>query len=344
MSVNALHRASINLLVESIWPQASISSYEVVQNLWSDYGAIVRVRLATDISAELSGELSGYWPSSFVAKVVTPPLESKHPRGWNSDASKVRKLRSYKVEQRFYEHYSPQCSESCMVAECLGSNSDGHAVTLVLEDLDTEYAARQSQLSVPQTEVCLQWLAAFHAQFLGVTDPLLWERGTYWYLGTRIDEFNAMPDGPLKRAAHQLDAVLNGCHYQTLLHGDAKVANFCFNPAGNRVAAVDFQYTGPGCGMRDVAYFLGSCLAEDELFAQETHLLDVYFRALAGQLAVFQPEVEASQLEAEWRPLYAVCGADFHRFLSGWSPGHKKLTDYSAHLVMQALHITENLS
>ena len=35
------------------------------------------------------------------------------------------------------------------------------------------------------------------------------------------------------------------------------------------------------------------------------------------------------ELEADWRPLYRVAWADFHRFMKGWSPGHWKLSDYS---------------
>ena len=334
MSIDVQHTECIRSLVEGTWPQAQIASYEVLQSLWSDYGAIIRGRL----------EPSGDKPSSFVAKVVAPPTDFKHPRGWNTDASKLRKVRSYQVERTFYERYATQCSINCAVPECYGSFNDDGAVTLLLEDLDTEYAVRHSQLRVREAAVCLRWLAAFHAKFWGLSDSLLWERGTYWHLETRADEFEVMPSGPLKRAAHKFDAMLNGCQYSTLLHGDAKVANFCFNQAGDRVAAVDFQYTGFGCGMRDVAYFMSSCLAEDELCEQENQLLEVYFQALTAELAINQPQVDAQLVETEWRPLYAVCGADFHRFLSGWSPGHKKLTAYSERLVTRALHIAENHS
>jgi Ser/Thr protein kinase RdoA (MazF antagonist) len=60
-----------------------------------------------------------------------------------------------------------------------------------------------------------------------------------------------------------IDQVLNNCSYQTIVHGDAKLANFCFSKEG-AVSAVDFQYVGGGCGMKDVAYFLGSCLTGKE--------------------------------------------------------------------------------
>ena len=43
---------------------------------------------------------------------------------------------------------------------------------------------------------------------------------------------------------------------------------------GKAVAAVDFQYVGAGCGMKDVAYLLGSCLDDKGHEALEADLLD----------------------------------------------------------------------
>ena len=92
----------------------------------------------------------------------------------------------------------------------------------------------------------------------------LWECGSYWHLGTRPDELAALEDGPLKTTAPLIDQALRQSQFQTIIHGDAKLANFCFarhhNTAnGSTVAAVDFQYVGAGCGIKDVTYFLGSC-------------------------------------------------------------------------------------
>ena len=64
------------------------------------------------------------------------------------------------------------------------------------------------------------------------------------------------------------------CKFKTIVHGDAKLANFCFSHDLSNVAAVDFQYVGGGCGMKDVAYFLGSCLNDQELRTTENELLD----------------------------------------------------------------------
>ena len=121
----------------------------------------------------------------------------------------------------------------------------------------------------------LDWLAAFHARFVGLVPKDLWPQGTYWHLATRPDELAAMADGPLKRRAAELDRRLNDGPFTTLVHGDAKIANFCALRAGTdagRLAAVDFQYVGAGCGIVDVAYFIGSVLSEQQCQQQDDGL------------------------------------------------------------------------
>ena len=93
--------------------------------------------------------------------------------------------------------------------------------------------------------------------------------------------------------------------------------------------------------MKDVAYFVGSCLSGAECERRESELLDIYFRELR---AVLPADVDAEALEAEWRALYPVAWADFQRFMLGWSPGHKKLTDYSDATTERAISaITDEL-
>ena len=117
------------------------------------------------------------------------------------------------------------------------------------------------------------WLAHFHATFMGETPDGLWEVGSYWHLDTRPDELEALDDVHLKQAAGEIDALLRAARFQTFVHGDAKLANFCFSEDGTQVAAVDFQYVGGGCGMKDVAYFIGSCLYEEDCERHEAALL-----------------------------------------------------------------------
>ena len=76
--------------------------------------------------------------------------------------------------------------------------------------------------------------------------------------------------------------------------------------------------------MKDVAYFIGSCLNENECEQYEDQILDIYFEHLQRAL-----KERNEALEKEWRSLYRVAWADFHRFLKGWSPGHWKINSYS---------------
>ena len=103
------------------------------------------------------------------------------------------------------------------------------------------------------------------------------------------------------------------------------------------LAAVDFQYVGGGCGMKDLAYFVGSCFREEEAEIREDEVLSFYFKELHGFLDSIGSDVCPDELEADWRPLYHVAWADFHRFMKGWSPGHWKLSDYSERITREII-------
>lgn len=304
---------------------------QTLQSLWSGYGEIVRYRLSGHNACA----------DTVVVKWVAPPTKAHHPRGWNTDRSHQRKLRSYDVEQHWYQHYARQCGEHCRVPVVYGVYQfpvDDQAHTVIaLEDLDAAgYHLRKHQLDLPGVKQCLRWLANFHASFMGHKPEGLWPVGSYWHLDTRPDEFAAMSPGALKDAAEMLDRRLSQARFQTLVHGDAKVANFCFSEQGT-VAAVDFQYVGGGCGIKDVAYFLGSCMNEDDCEDYEKECLDFYFSTLQQALADTQPTLDFAALEQEWRSLYAVAWTDFYRFLQGWMPGHAKINAYTLKLAEAVL-------
>lgn len=293
---------------------------ESIQSLWSGYGEIFRVNLTPVESGTL------------VVKQVVPPSLDQHPRGWNTDRSTQRKLKSYDVESNWYKDWSNQCTEDCRVPACITSAKQGNQHWILLEDLDASgYSLRHDRLNASQAKACLHWLASFHAKFLHTEPHGLWPEGTYWHLDTRPDEFEAMPEGDIKRHAAELDQKLSNCKFQTIVHGDAKVANFCFNADSTKVAAVDFQYAGGGCGMKDVAYFFGSCFDEHECEQLIPMLLDYYFEVLTAKVR------NPIELEQEWRALFAPAWTDFYRFLMGWMPGHKKIHSYTQKLASETL-------
>ncbi len=333
----------------------SVSVVETVQSLWSGYGVIVRVDLRSGVDSQRA-----------IVKIVCPPDVLEHKYGWTSDVSHNRKLSSYGNEIRWYQTASKHCGTDAYVPEILAadkssanSSLENQGSLLILEDLNAAgFNLRRTRVSDAQVDACLKWLANFHATFLVDTsdaktelpanDHGLWPIGTYWHLRTRPQEFESMEEGPLRLAASKIDAKLNAARFQTLVHGDAKLANFCFSQS-DRVAAVDFQYVGGGCGMKDVAYFISSCFHEDECERKEQALLSDYFAHLrhavqkqdASQTAqgfvAQKGSIQFEHVETEWRELYPVAWADFYRFLAGWSPGHWKMHGYSWRVTQKVL-------
>jgi len=310
--------------------QASGASYaerdEVIQSLWSGYGEIVRYSL---IGAEAS---------SLIIKHVKFPSAVNHPRGWHNDHSHQRKVKSYEVEMAWYHDWAQRCDDDCRVPHCYASETITDEHIMIMEDLDASgFPLRKEQLDLYGIQLCLTWLANFHATFLNSKPTDLWSTGSYWHLATRPDELAVMDDNLLREAAPVIDSMLNSCQFKTIIHGDAKLANFCFSQNGEDVAAVDFQYTGGGCGMKDVAYFLSSCLSDHDHEKFEPKLLDHYFKALKSALIKQGQAIDVEALETEWRSMFPVAQADFYRFLVGWMPTHWKINDYNKRITMEVL-------
>lgn len=300
------------------------TTWTPLQTLWSGYGKIYRVALD---HAEVP---------SVVVKMVTPPDVMDQPRGWNTDQSHQRKLRSYHVEASWYRDWNHRAAEVVRVAKCYAVEPINGGSAFVLEDLDDAgFPLRWNSPSLAEIQAGLNWLARFHCHFMGQTPCDLWNTGTYWHLATRPDELAVMDvDDPLRIHASQIDQRLSECEFPTFVHGDAKIANFCIAEDLKNVAAVDFQYVGGGCAMKDVVYFLGSCLSEGELTIHASDLIDSYFQDCRLGWLEARP---VSLFETESRNLLAYAWADFERFLRGWHPQHKKLTGYSRKMTQLAI-------
>lgn len=321
-----MEQETLTRRIASLCGSESAQFVESIQSLWSGYGEIVRVGLQPQ-------------NKTVVAKFVFPPTQRSHKYGWSGDTSHQRKLSSYENELNWYRGAASLCSDSCRVAKLLASESNDGQWLFVLDDLDTAgFPIRRSRVDDRQLNACLRWLANLHAQFVGESESAaaqhgLWPIGTYWHLETRPDELSAMPDGDLKRAAAAIDQALNQARFQTIVHGDAKLANFCFSN-DDSVAAVDFQYVGGGCGIKDFAYFISSCFGDAECESRESELLGKYFGYLTEAI---DDSSLASEIESEWRALYPFAWADFHRFLAGWSPGHWKIHSYTQQMTQIVL-------
>lgn len=290
-------------IAKKIHENQTIESKSVVQNLWAGYGELYRCV---------------YKGETYVVKEISFPNNIDHSRGWNTNAGDLRKRKSYQVEIAFYQVYSTEIGKYCRLPKFIDCDESNSGMTLVLEDLKKSgFKEVKMNLKMKELETAISWLAKFHAVNMNKDFPELWEEGSYWYLDTRKEEFDRMEDGKHKQKAREWSDILKNCKYQTLLHGDAKYANFLWSDNGE-IAAVDFQYVGKGCGMKDLVYLL-SCDSSDK--TNHDKLIEYYFKELDNN---YQGS-DFKEIKEEWEPMFEIARKDFERFLIGWSPGHWKL-------------------
>ena len=304
-------------LIRSTLNDPLLTITEQVQSLWSDYGAILRC-----FSPKLN--------RSVIVKFIQPPeaKNRQHPRGWNTQTSHNRKIKSYQIETQFYKTYANKTHSKCAVPQLIAVDHNDKFTLLVLDDLTAlGFDSKDTKGTIEQVKQGIAWLAQFHASFMQQPINELWTQGGYWHLATRQDEWHSMPKGKLRDNAQTIDKTLQQAKFTTLLHGDAKLANLCFNSNTEQVAAVDFQYVGKGAGIIDLAYFIGSSLSEDDLYFYHEILLNQYLAELkqALQSKGFN---HFAQLEQEYRELYSFEWADLYRFLLGWDPESWKINQY----------------
>ena len=332
-----MNKSSIIQILTQQFSTPDIEYIETVQSLWSGYGNISRYRIGSQL---------------VIIKTIDIQTQQRdYPRGWQSDFGHQRKLSSYLNELNFYQQIACKTDSHCRVPKLYVGQGDDYQLVFIMEDLNAQgfslryehapiiHNTPQSPLTVmeisPIADSVIKWLAYFHAQFMqtpalqSVDISQQWPQGSYWHLATRPDEYAKMPNSSLKQAAIYLDRQLQNATFQTLIHGDAKIANFCFGQENGEIAAVDFQYCGRGVGIVDVVYFLGSAFSSQTLTDFAPLMLDNYFAHIRHALQDRLDQVQLDRLEHEWRRLYPVAWADFERFLMGWSPGHHKLHTYS---------------
>ncbi len=308
----------------------AISDVDELQPVWGGNGMVYRV------------ELAGAAVDSVVVKQVALPAGTKRKKRIK-DPSLARTLASYDNELRFYQQYANDAGPALRLPRFYAGQATEDGWVFVLEDLaDAGFTLAKKSYSSNDVRGALSWLAQLHAEFLGHPGEGLHKAGSYWNLSARQSELQQMQHPKLRAAAAALDSAINRCRFKTLIHGDAKTDNFCFQVAAgaeapSEVVGLDFQYIGLGCGMKDVMCLLDSCLNPSELAVHAAEYLDYYFNRLHAALDSRGPSVDTADIEAEWRALYPVAWADYYRFLDGWAPGKYPPEGYLDEMLTLAL-------
>ena len=121
-----MNRNFENYLLE-ITNSSECIELEVIQSLWSGYGKISRYQLV------------GSSLNAVVVKCIALGQSSEHPRGWNTNFSHNRKVKSYEIETHWYKHWSQRCPDNCRIPKFLGSFSEGNNQWIILEDLNSNF-------------------------------------------------------------------------------------------------------------------------------------------------------------------------------------------------------------
>lgn len=298
-------------LSEALGQPVIVSKLRRLSPLWAGYGSVSEGFASV-------GPKDQKLTQRLIVKQVAPPA--------GAGTSHERKIRSYQVEAAFYTFIAPSVLEytSCAIPRPYVVNQDnGGKFLFVLSDLREQHPNSASHLNLKQTKVALEWLARFHAFYWEKDSAVdLWPQGSYWYLDTRMEEFNKTAESwrHIKAIAPQVDQKLKqhlvNKQFRTLLHGDFKSENLLFDRDETSCAAYDFQYCGWGYGMRDVVYLFCSSVDERVLRNNEDGLLHHYLTVLLAQLD--RQGVACRYSHEVMKQHYELCLLDYVRFLAGW--------------------------
>jgi hypothetical protein len=293
----------------------SVELSDELHKLWGDCGAVIK--------AEVNEQLA-------VIKYSCIPTTIKHPHISQTPFAKARKAKSYCVERSFYQRYVCHLPCSTLTPELLLADQNGAENILVFKDFSVQGFHAVTEVDLDSLKQVIAWLARFHATFIWCDNEPehinLWQQGGYWHLATRPDEFENMAQSDIKFNATKLEDILVNQTFKTLIHGDAKLANFAIN--GHSVIGYDFQYVGKGVGLQDIMLLFTSVFDSEQLYLYEKPLLAFYFSELNSALENKFEQDMRSEIEHQWRRIWPVIWSDFYRFLLGWNPNHVKINHY----------------
>lgn len=234
-------------------------------------------------------------PPTLVAKMSGPDPEMRR-----------RVAAGYAAEVGFYRHLAPTLEVRTPKCWYGAITDDRSRFTLLLDDIALARPGSQPDgCDIGRAEACIANLIGLHAPRW--CDPSL--HGMSFLLRTdasRAEMVGAMTvsaaEGFIDRYRHDLDSgqvstlfaaaeatqawLLTNPMPFTVLHGDYRLDNLLFGSSLDDVAVVDWQTAAVGPPMRDVAYFLGTCLEPQERQNHEERLVADYHAALGGRRTI----------------------------------------------------------
>lgn len=231
-------------------------------------------------------------------------------------------LTLYVRELEFYKQVAPDSpfrAPRCFAA-AIAENND---FTVVMEDIGAYRACNQLDgMTLDEARAVISDLADFHATwwnsprlpaleqwFQPISNPTyhamlpqLWQAG--WPFATQHAS-HLIPDGigdlgekwP-ERISWMLEEMM---HPHTLLHGDCRADNIFFD--GNEPVLLDFQISGTGVGVYDIAYLVSQSLKPEVRKGHDRELVDTYI----ARLEHHGIEVDSEDMWRKYRIAVVMC-------------------------------------
>ena len=229
----------------------------------------------------------------------------------SSDAMAFRFSRWLSLHRREYVFYRDIAPHGHVRAPTLfygDFDADSNGFVLVLEDLGHMKGIPQSVgIDDSRARQAIQQLAGLQGRFWDAPgEPVLSDCGDFLsvrqsrimqtvYLLTlpaAIDRFGDLFTSDTRRLAREFGFRI-AAHFaalaagpRTVVHGDFRADNMLFDEgnegAEDGLAFIDWQGCGLGCGMYDVAFFLGTSVTSDDRRRIERDILDEYHASVCA--------------------------------------------------------------
>ena len=270
---------------------AEVASLEVekLTDVTNALGNLYRCRLT-------AGDGQAANPASVIVKLPS------------SDAMAFRFSRWLSLHRREYVFYRDIAPHGYVRAPTLfygDFDADSNRFVLVLEDLGHLRGIPQSVgVDAPKARQAIQQLAGLQGRFWeAIDDPALSACGDFLTVRQRrimqtvylltlpaaLERFGDLFTAETRRLALEFGFRI-AAHFadlsagpKTVVHGDFRADNMLFDegePSGP--ALIDWQGCGIGCGMYDVAFFLGTSVTSDVRRGIERDALGEYHHILRG--------------------------------------------------------------
>lgn len=266
-------------------------------------GKTVRAVTASPIG---TGQVGATYRLKLEGDGVPETLVAKLPSNDELSRTTGKSHLTYMRESRFYQQFAGKKPMAVPDHLYIAFDEDSHAFTLIMHDLPHHVAGNQlAEPSRKEALLAIDAAASIHAAWWGdpMLDTLDWPNGTravpppldvdmlytmFWptfcdRYGERVNaDMRTVGEAFLGKLGHHFDQRQSP---RCLTHNDFRPDNMLFdleNPA-KPIVIVDWQTTGVGVGVGDIAYYAGTTFDAENRRDIEAELLSRYREGLIKQ-------------------------------------------------------------